>query len=263
MPSGEDSRPQENQEDDTMVQRVSVKVPPFWPERPEIWFAQIEAQFGIGKIVTDRSKFNTVVAAVESNVLAQISDAILNPPETGKYDNLKKCIIERFCESEQKKTQKLLSDVELGDRRPTQLLSELKELAKDKVSDDFLKSLWLQRLPANVRAILQASNAELGDLAKLADKVMEVSDFEQVCAIEKPSQESTMSEICRRMSRLERNFDRMFKKQIRSRSSSSRSCRNQSNSSVPASGECWYHRRFGPKSEKCRAPCSFTTTQKN
>lgn len=250
---------------EAMIQRVSVKVPPFWPERPEIWFAQVEAQFGIGKITTDLSRFNTVVAAIESNVLAQISDAILQPPDTGKYDNLKKCIIERFCDSEQKKTQKLLSDIELGDRRPTQLLNELSNLAKDKVSEDFLKSLWLQRLPSHVRAILQASDAKLVELAKLADKVMEVSDFRQVCTIEKAPHEAVISEINQRMARLERNFDKMFKNN-RSRSSSNRSRRNsQSKASVndSESEECWYHKKFGNKSRKCRAPCSFNTNQKN
>lgn len=148
-------------ENNTIVNRVSVKVPPFWPEQPEIWFAQVEAQFGIARINSDNSKFNTVVAAIESGVLAQVSDAILNPPEDGKYNHLKACIIERYCDSEQKKIQKLISDIDLGDKRPTQLLNELRGLAKGKINDDFLKTLWLQRLPAQTRAILQASNADL------------------------------------------------------------------------------------------------------
>lgn len=115
------------------VSRVSVKVPPFWSDHPEIWFAQIEAQFVVSGIVADETKYSTVIAAIESQVLVQISDAVLKPPATGKYEFLKKCIIERFCESEQKKIQKLLSDMHLGDRRPTQLLNELRSLAKDRV----------------------------------------------------------------------------------------------------------------------------------
>lgn len=250
---------------EALIQRVSVKVPPFWPERPEIWFAQVEAQFGIGNIVTDLSKFNTVVAAIESNVLAQISDAILQPPETGKYDNLKKCIIERFCDSEQEKARKLLSDIELGDRRPTQLLNELRDLAKDKVTDEFLKSLWLQRLPSNVRAILQASNANLVELAKLADKVMEVSDYKQVNTVEKAPPETVISEINQRMARLERNFEKMFKSN-RSRSSSKRPRHNsQSGASANPSGneDCWYHQKYGDGARKCRSPCKFKSNQKN
>lgn len=121
-----------------VVSRVSVKVPPFWPDHAEIWLAQVESQFAVSGITQDASKFHTVVAAIDSNVVTQISDAVLNPPPDDKYGHLKKCILERYCESEQKKTQKLLSEIDLGDKRPTQLLNELSSLAKDKVTRDFL-----------------------------------------------------------------------------------------------------------------------------
>ncbi|KNC29680.1 hypothetical protein FF38_12378 [Lucilia cuprina] len=58
--------------------------------------------------------------------------------------------------------------------------------------------------------ILQASNAKLVDLAKLADKVMEVSDYLQVCAVEKPHAEAAISEMNQSMSRLEKNFDTLL-----------------------------------------------------
>ena len=64
-----------------------------------------------------------------------------------------------------------------------QLLNELSGLAKGKINNDFLKSLWLQRLPAHTGAILQASNADLPELAKLADKILKVSDFHQMASI--------------------------------------------------------------------------------
>lgn len=255
-----------NNTNEVVVNRVSVKVPPFWPERPEIWFAQVEAQFGIAGITTDLTKFNTVVAAIESNVLSQISDAILMPPEDGKYENLKKCMIERFCDSEQKQMQKLLSDIELGDRRPTQLLSELSNLAKDRVSDDFLKSLWLQRLPGHVRAILQATNVNLSELAKLADKILEVSDYRQVCSTDTAQSGATISEINQRMARLEKNFEQLFQKQRR-RSSSCRSSNRNAQLNTTNNSDvadlCWYHRKFGDKARTCRKPCKFHSDSKN
>ncbi|XP_037956912.1 uncharacterized protein LOC119686404 [Teleopsis dalmanni] len=159
------------------LSRVSVKVPPFWHERPEIWLAQIEAQFAVAAITRDVTKFNTVVAAIESSVIADVADAVLHPPATGKYNYLKNQIIERFGESEQRKIQRLLSEIELGDRRPSQLLNELTALAKDKVSNEFLKSLWLQRLPPQVRAILQTSSVDLVELAKLADRICKAGDY--------------------------------------------------------------------------------------
>ncbi|XP_055910580.1 uncharacterized protein LOC129944945 [Eupeodes corollae] len=104
------------------ITRVAIRIPSFWHEKPQIWFAQIEAQFKTANISKDSSKFNTIIGAIESQVLTQVSDAVLNPPSENKYENLKSLIIERFGDSEQRKIKKLLSDVDLGDKRPSQLL---------------------------------------------------------------------------------------------------------------------------------------------
>ncbi|XP_037931209.1 uncharacterized protein LOC119666020 [Teleopsis dalmanni] len=193
------------------VSRMSVKVPPFWHERLEIWFAQIEAQFAVTAITSDVTKFNTVVAAIESSVVADVADAVLHPPATGKYSYLKNQIIERFGESEQRKIQRLLSEIELGDRRPSQLWNELTALAKDKVSNEFLKSLWLQRLPPQVRAILQTSNVDLVELAKLADRICEAGDYHQIAAASSSgssvSNETAM--LCQRLDQIEKRLSRL------------------------------------------------------
>ena len=41
-----------------------------------------------------------------------------------------------------KKLNKILSDVELGDRKPSQLLNEMRHLGPD-VDDSMLKKLWI------------------------------------------------------------------------------------------------------------------------
>lgn len=254
-----------------IINRVAVKVPPFWPDHAEIWLAQVEAQFSIAGITGDASKYNTVVAAIESNVLVQISDAILNPPHDDKYENLKKCILERYCESEQKKTQKLLSEIDLGDKRPTQLLNELSALAKDKVTRDFLKTLWLQRLPAQVRAILQASDADLNELAKLADKIMEVGEFQHLAVVSSTqSHPAGVSEIDKRLERLERQINSLCESNTnyrrRSRSVSSKRQKNtqQQDASNQSRGQlCWYHEKYGESARKCREPCTYKKPEKN
>lgn len=247
------------------VHSVSVKVPPFWRERPDLWFSQIEAQFSVANVVADITKFNIVVAAIENNVLSQIADAVINPPATDKFGNLKRCIIERFSESDHQKIQKLLSDVDLGDRRPTQLLNELKILAQDKVTNDMLKSLWLQRLPAQVRAILQASNADLSELAKLADKVMEVGDFNRIAAVSNATR--VQDDVGTRISRIEKRLNEFFssKNNPRHRSGSRNRSRNPSRSASPVVGSeiCWFHRTFKEKARRCRQPCGYSTISKN
>lgn len=149
----------QNGQQQTLIQRVTLKIPPFWEESPEIWFAQIEAQFTTAQVTTDLSKFNAVVGAIESKILTQVADAVLNPPAADKYKNLKEKILENFSDSNVKKMTKLLQDASLGDQKPSSLLNEMKRLSTPEVNDDLLKTLWLKRLPTAVRAILSTNSS--------------------------------------------------------------------------------------------------------
>ncbi|KMQ86374.1 gag-pol polyprotein [Lasius niger] len=80
------------------ISRVGVKPPPFWKANPALWFVQLEAQFALANITEDGTKFNHVVSAIESDILNSISDLVLGPPETGKYETLKKRLIELHSE---------------------------------------------------------------------------------------------------------------------------------------------------------------------
>ncbi|XP_050546076.1 uncharacterized protein LOC126908208 [Daktulosphaira vitifoliae] len=113
----------------------AFKIPTFWRTNPELWFKQIESVFYTTRITADASKFHHVVSSMESEILAQVSDIILNPPETKMYEALKTRLIERFSESEQCRLKKLLTEVELGDRKPSHFLSEMRQLANGKVTD--------------------------------------------------------------------------------------------------------------------------------
>lgn len=111
------------------ISTVSVRVPPFWRANPTVWFCQLEAQFDNSKITVDKTKYNTVVASIESDVLAQVSDVIINPPADNMYKTLKDRILEKFVNSEQTRLKKLLNDLVLGDKRPSFLLQEMRQLS--------------------------------------------------------------------------------------------------------------------------------------
>jgi len=40
-----------------LVNRVAIKIPPFWADEPELWFAQLEGQFALGGITQDATKY--------------------------------------------------------------------------------------------------------------------------------------------------------------------------------------------------------------
>ena len=82
-----------------------------------------------------------------SSILEKVSDLIESPPQADKYQSLKTTLINRFTDSKQKELHHLLTDLELGDKPPPQLLRGMRILAAGSISEEVLRTLWLQRIP--------------------------------------------------------------------------------------------------------------------
>ena len=168
------------------VAAVTLKIPPFWPADPQIWFAQVEAQFSTKGITRKKTRFDHVVASLAPKFALEVRDFILAPPASEPYKTLKAQLIERTAASEQHRLQQLFHTEDLGDRKPTQLLRRMQQLLGEKMSTTdatFLQELFLQRLQSNVRMVLAASGTtNLPQIASLADKIMEVATSTGVIA---------------------------------------------------------------------------------
>ena len=64
---------------------VSMKLPTFWPDAAEVWFAQVDAQFVIRNLTVSKTKFYHSVAVLPQKVASQILDLILAPPAGDPY----------------------------------------------------------------------------------------------------------------------------------------------------------------------------------
>lgn len=232
------------------VQRVAVRAPPFYEQMPEIWFIQIESQFALNNIKDDNTKFHIAMTEMTAPILHQISDAVINPPAGRKYENFKEKVLDRFSMSEQTKIKKLLSEFTLGDRAPSHLLEEMQRLATKGFGEDVLQTLWLECLPENVRGILAASDGNLASLAKLADRVIEMTGRRQIAQVTRETPND-------RLSRLEKKFDEFIKTQQNDRQNTRPRSKSRSKSVTKDRSKCWYHNRFGDKATKCSQPCSF------
>ena len=250
------------------LSRVSFKAPPFWKANPELWFIQLESNFNVAGITSDNTKFHSVVAAIDTDILTYVSDLVRCPPETDKYKSLKERIVGQFSQSETSRLRSLLQEIQLGDKKPSQLLREMKDLAQNKLSDDMLGQLWKQRLPLNCQQILSVSTQPLDSLASLADKITEVSGLTPHVSevAQNPSLSScSFTMLQKQISELQKSVERLSRDRVRSSSprnrdsrSKSRDRRHRSPAVVSKYPMCWYHFKYGNNARNCVQPCNFS-----
>jgi len=247
--------------------RVAVRLPPFWPDRPAIWFAQAESQFELSAITRQRTKFNYVVSQLNQQQAAEVEDIITNPPELDPYEKLKTELIRRLSTSREQCVRQLLTHEEMGDRKPSQFLRHLKSLAPD-VPTEFLRTVWASRLPSHVQAILAGqTDSNIEAVAQLADRICEVMTT-QVTASISPQIPDNIAALTEKVEELSRKIAILQVQNLHSRSAArerprSRSrdgSREKSSNNVHHDRICWYHKTFGNAAHKCTPPCSYPST---
>lgn len=259
---------------DHEIYATSVKLPQFWTTCPDAWFVHAEMQFATKGITTDQTKYEYIITALPQEVIIKVLDIIQNPPVSGRYLNLKKILIERHSLSETSKLDKILSDSEIGDRKPSEFYRSLALLAGSSFSQDVLKKLWLRKLPKSLNVALTGSNlSDVNELIQLADKLWEVIFNGEISSmkystgssnIEKAVEDLTRS-LCENVNKLSLEVSSL-KRQLEDREARPRFRRygrNSSRSRGRSSSRNWlcrFHFRFGDQARKCEQPCSFSNT---
>ncbi|KAH7973676.1 hypothetical protein HPB49_003818 [Dermacentor silvarum] len=242
------------------VWRVSVNLPPFWTDPPEVWFAQVEVQLSLARIPQDRTHQNYVVTHLDARYANELRVILANPPTANLYEHLKNELIDRLSLSEDQKVRQL-QPAELAERKPSQLLRHMRALVGNmEVPDSLLQALWLQGLPPHVHTILQDQlTLPLDQLAGVANRVIEVSlpqlspTVQTVAATPNTTElERRIDDINRQLSSIQRRLDQHSP----THHSQSRG-RNTVPSQQPGDDDrCYYHRRFGDRARQSRSPCS-------
>ena len=82
---------------------VALKLPDYWTDKPEAWFAHIEAQFNTKGINQDGTKFDYLVSALDNVTAGEVEAVLLNPPAADKYAALKKACLQAFAKTQTQK----------------------------------------------------------------------------------------------------------------------------------------------------------------
>ena len=135
-PSSGSSPASSSDADNGSIDAISIKLPPYWPADPALWFAQIEAVFGTRRITSQVAKFQHVVGNLSPEYAVEVRDLLVSPPESNPYDALREALVRRTQESESKRLRQLMVSEELGDRKPSQLLRRMNQLLSGKQMDE-------------------------------------------------------------------------------------------------------------------------------
>ena len=259
---------------------------------PGMWFQQVEAYFDLYKIVDDNTKVSFLKTNIDTDILTRVHEYFENPPTEDKYNKLKNKLIAQFSETAESNMRKLLKHVILGDRKPSDLLREMRKLAGGQMPEDLLRNLYMERLPEPVRFVLIGTTENLEKIAEKADRMMECPFMQppQVSAIQSTTtnqlqlqlladqnkqildQLRTLStqyvELANRIQQVELSNNNYNASTHYSRPrypsyDRNRRTRSPSSSAVPDGIKlCYYHYKFGTRAQKCKplpdgSPCTY------
>lgn len=255
MNDTEQNNSSSSQQGSREVFRVGVKPPTFCKEQPDIYFIQMESQFAVAGITRDDTMYHHVISSLEPHFLLQVADIIRNPPTDNKYIAVKTALIAEYTDSDHRKLKKLIKEIELGDLKPSQLLKRMKDLAGNKISDDALKSLWMERLPETVRSVITIVDGNSTQMALQADKIMEVQNYPTIASVQ---QDSTLrAEIDELRSQLQQMRSSNHYERGRSNDHNQQQRNRSKSKSKVRFPFCKFHYRFGDKARKCVEPCQY------
>ncbi|GBN00853.1 Gag-Pol polyprotein [Araneus ventricosus] len=158
----------------------AVQMPVYNRSDPALWFIMCESTFklAVPKPITESvTKFSYVVFHLPPEVASLVRDILMDPDATDPYTHLKTELINRSGESSQQEIRQLLSGEELGTRKLSELLRNMKRRAETlKIPETFMLELFLQRLPTSVQTILAAvTDLTLDKAAAISDRILEVT----------------------------------------------------------------------------------------
>lgn len=229
----------------------NIRLPAFWKRSPALWFNYAESMFVTHRISSNANKIHFVVSALGEEAVQNIGD-LLNT--TATFTDIRTRLISAYEVPRASLFREIVKPGGLGDRRPSQLLRDMRSNKPPGIDEDALKEFWLQKLPSNVTAILAGLDAPLDEMAARADRILQVSSPQSIDVLSKEQ----FNDLASAVSTLSMQVQSLTKIVSAAEGAPRRSPRDTTRSDIQQPGQlCFYHARFGNRARACRTPCSF------
>lgn len=227
------------------INTSNVKLPEFWPEDMELWFARVESVFRRYHITESMIKFDCVMDRLPNDTLSIIKD-IVRKVDTlpDPFEQVKKRLLECHKPTVWKQVTKVIFHPELGGSLPSALMASMMANMPEGEKPGYLfLGLFLHRLPADLREHLVARDFNSPqEMATHADKLWDARNSSN-------SMSANMVNAVGRANSPARS---------RNRSPSRGHGRSATPGGRPDTGLCYFHGKFGKKAKKCVPPCTYS-----
>jgi hypothetical protein len=236
----------QQQEPDT----ATVRPPDFYADSPQSWFDCIDVMFAAAKITQPLTKFHWALVKLPFSLIATIRPLSRNPSAfSDPYKELQELLLRSYGLSAAQMTSRWLDYPMCGNTRPTALQPSTVKEAQT--------ILFLCKLPHHIRNLINPrAFKEPEDLIQHCNEIWEDQTAEEAAAAEAaPRPHSPFRGARRSPSPLGGKG-----------SAGDKSGRRRSPTPGPSRGGstdrlCFYHSRYGSKSQKCEKGCPYQENQ--
>ena len=232
------------------------RLPNFWCHSPREWFLHADAVFSNQKIRSDNTRVNYILTALDEEGVKAVADLI--GPDAS-YVSLKDRLISTYSASHSARLRTIVQPGNMGDRRPSQVLRDMRAVLPDNLGDTTLKEFWLQKLPTTIRAIVSGFDGTLSDIAERADRVMEASSSRDIFAVQSNDTDNRLRAMETAILALTTQVSNLLTvRQHNNNNPGSGRGRGRSKSRSRTNANwCHYHDRYGADARHCKQPCAF------
>lgn len=232
-----------------------IGLPGFWRHSPHQWFTHAEAIFHNQRVRSDLSRVNHVLVALDEDGVRTVGDLLGTDVQ---YSAVKSRLITTYDVPQAMRFRTTIEHGGMGDRRPSQMLPDMRSTLPDGIGESTLKEFWLRKLPP------AGLDGPSESLAERADRVANASAGHDLTVVSREpdrlySMEKAISALTAQITALLSTHSTQHLP-ARSQDRSRWKLRNRSKSRTgrPRNDAwCYYHNVYGTEARKCRDPCSY------